>query len=124
MARILTSFALLLAASVTTAAFAADPAKGKSVFNGQCAICHAATSGAPSGIGPSLFGVVGRKAGSFPGYSYSNAMRGSGAIWTQARLKAYIAAPAKDIVGNKMPFQGLKNPTQVEDVTAYLATLK
>ncbi len=124
MARILTLAALIVTLSMATAAQASDPAKGKSVFGSQCAICHAVTSHSPSGIGPNLFGVVGRKAGSLPGYSYSNAMNAAATVWTEARLKAYIASPAQNIAGNKMPFPGLKNLTQVDDLTAYLATLK
>ena len=124
MGRILIASVLLLSVGMTTTAQAADPGKGKSVFSSQCAICHAVTAHAAPGIGPSLYGVVGRKSGSLPGYSYSSAMKAAEAVWTEARLKAYIAAPGQNIAGNKMPYAGLKNPAQADDLTAYLATLK
>jgi len=124
MARILTATTLVLALGLTNAAHAADAGKGKSVFTGQCAICHAVNAHASSGIGPSLFGVVGRPAGALSGYSYSSAMKNAATVWTPTHLKAYITAPAQTISGNKMPYAGLKNPAQVDDLLAYLATLK
>lgn len=124
MARILKATALILALHLSGAAYAGDAGKGKSVYNSQCAICHAVVAHAPAGIGPSLYGVIGRKSGTLPGYSYSNAMKAAAAVWTEARLKSYVMAPSQNIAGNKMPYAGLKNPTQADDLTAYLATLK
>ncbi len=112
------------AAFVATAAQAAgDAAAGKQVFT-QCAICHSNAKGAPAKIGPNLFGVVGRKAGTFPGFNYSPAMKNSGITWTEDKIAAYANDPQKTVPGNRMPFAGLHNDKKAADVAAYLATLK
>lgn len=107
----------------TSADAAGNAANGASVFE-RCAVCHADTRGAPNKIGPNLFGVIGRKAGTYPGFSYSAAMQSSGIVWTSAKLDAYIASPATAVPGNKMPFAGISNAGQRADLIAYLATLK
>lgn len=103
-----------------TAASAADVAHGKQVF-ASCAACH---SEKPDAIGPDLKGVVGRKSAAVDGFRYSNAMRRANLVWTEANLKAYIANPQAKVPGNRMPFSGLHNPHDVDDVIAYLETLK
>jgi cytochrome c len=110
-------------ALLATSAHAADPANGKSIF-ARCAICHTVQKGGPNGLGPNLFGVVGRKSASAPGFMYSGAMQHSGITWTNDKLKAWIAAPARLVPGTKMAFAGISNPSQVDDVIAYLGTLK
>jgi cytochrome c len=100
-----------------------NAAQGKSYF-ARCAICHSNTKGAPNRIGPNLFGVVGRKAGSMPGFFYSGAMKRSNITWTPAKLEAYITKPQAVVPGNRMPFAGVSNHQQVEDLVAYLETLK
>lgn len=75
-------------------------------------------------MGPNLFGVVGRKAGSYPGYSYSGAMKSAGSVWTTSKLDAYLADPQKLVPGNNMPLAGISDPQQRADIAAYLATLK
>ncbi len=123
MARIL--IAAALAALVTTPALAADAGAGSKVFKAQCAICHATTASAAAGIGPSLAGVVGRKAGTQAAYrSYSPAMKAYGKAWSDETLKAYITNPAKVVPGNKMPFAGLKDAGQTDAVVAYLHSLR
>lgn len=112
-----------LAALGAAPAFAAGDAKaGAQVFQ-QCAICHSNKPGVNM-IGPSLFGVVGRKAGTEPGYSYSTAMKNAGKVWTVATLDAYLINPQKDIPGVKMLFPGLPSATDRANVIAYLTTLK
>ena len=112
------------AAFVATAAQAAgDAAAGKQVFQ-KCSICHSDAKGAPAKIGPNLFGVVGRKAGTFAGFNYSPAMKNSGITWTEAKLAAYANDPQKVVPGNRMPFPGLHNDKDAANVAAYLATLK
>jgi cytochrome c len=106
-----------------TAARAGDAAKGKIVFQ-RCAICHVATKGGGNGLGPNLFGVVGRKAAGAPNFSYSAAMKNSGITWSTDKLAAYVTHPAAVVPGNRMAFAGINNPDQVADVVAYLATLK
>jgi cytochrome c len=98
-------------------------APGQAVFQNECSICHSVAAHSP-GIGPSLFDVVGRKAGSLAGYSYSSAMKGAGFVWNQAKLDAYLQAPQKVVPGDKMPYAGLKDPAKRTALVAYLGTLK
>jgi cytochrome c len=112
--------ALSLLALLSPAASAADAAHGKQIF-ASCAACH---SERPDAIGPDLKGVVGRKSAAIDGFRYSNAMRRVHLVWDEANLKAYIADPQKKVPGNRMPFSGLHDPHDVDDVVAYLATLK
>jgi cytochrome c len=110
--------------SMLSAAHAAgDAANGETVFN-RCAICHDKAKGGPNKIGPELFGVVGRKAGTYPGFSYSGAMQKAGFVWTPEKLDTWIASPATVVPGNKMAFAGISNAGQRADVIAFLATLK
>ncbi|HEY8698858.1 MAG TPA: cytochrome c family protein [Rhizomicrobium sp.] len=102
---------------------AGDPAAGKSMFS-RCAACHNATKGGPNMIGPNLFGVVGRNAGSKPGFSYSNAMKSSGITWTPDKLDTYLTHPAQVVPGNRMAFAGISDAKQRADLIAYLGTLK
>jgi cytochrome c len=105
-------------------AFAAgDATKGAAVFS-RCAVCHNAQNGGGNRIGPNLFGVVGRAAGTVSGYSYSTAMKGSGLTWTEENLTEYLTNPKTKVPGNKMSFGGLSDATQVADLIAYLKSLK
>ena len=71
---------------------AADPAAGEAVFRSQCAICHSPKPDVNM-IGPSLFGVVGRKTGSVPGYKYSVSNKNSNITWTPEILDKYLESP-------------------------------
>ncbi|MGD0864271.1 MAG: cytochrome c family protein [Rhizomicrobium sp.] len=115
--------AAFAAALATSAQAAGNAANGAGVFD-RCAICHSSTKGGPNKIGPNLFGIVGRKAGTYPGFSYSSAMTKSGIVWNDAKLDAYVASPATVVPGNKMPFAGITNNNQRADLIAYLDTLK
>lgn len=120
-------FAALCAVTLISAAapaFAAgDAAAGEKVFN-QCKSCHSAVAG-KNMVGPSLFGVVGRKAGTVDGFNkYSDAIKNSGVTWTAETLDKWLADPKGFIAGSKMPFPGVKDATQRENVIAYLATVK
>jgi cytochrome c len=101
---------------------AGNPAAGKAVF-AKCAACHSVASG-DNRLGPSLAGVVGRKAGTVPGYNYSAALKGSGVTWTPAALDAYLANPRAKIPGIKMVFMGLPKPEDRANMIAYLAKPK
>ena len=107
-------------ATVATAAGDADA--GKKVFS-KCAVCHTAVAG-KNGLGPSLFGVVGRPSASVAGYNYSDAMKAANKTWDEATLNAYLTDPKAAVPGNKMAFAGLPNPDDRANVIAYLATLK
>ena len=111
---------LLAMTGVTNAALAADAAQGKAVFQ-TCAACH---SDKPDGIGPSLRGVYGRKSGSLEDFRYSNAMMRANLTWDEADLRAYIKDPQVKVPGNRMPFGGLSDPKDIDDVIAYLKDYK
>ena len=102
---------------------AADPEAGGKVFKVQCSACHGVVEG-KKGIGPSLFGVVGRKAGTVADFHYSEANKGSGITWDDATLDRYLVNPRAVVPGTTMPYAGLKNDTQRADLIAYLATAK
>jgi cytochrome c len=116
---------LLLAVSLVTsvnAAFAApDPAQGKKAFQ-ECAACHATTQGT-NGVGPSLFGVVGRKAGSVSGFNYSSAVKSSKLTWTAQNLDAFIANPQQKVPGNHMPYPGMSDAQERAALIGYLESL-
>ena len=116
-------FAMVMLLAPPHAHAAGNAATGAALFN-RCSLCHSATKGGGNKIGPNLFGVVGRKAGTYPGFSYSAAMKKSGIVWTPAKLDAYLAAPQEIVSGNSMPFAGIANAPQRADVVAYLVTLK
>ncbi|HJW40556.1 MAG TPA: c-type cytochrome [Rhizomicrobium sp.] len=108
---------------VSHVAAAADASNGRALF-ARCAACHTVAKGGGNGLGPNLFGVVGRKASSLPNFSYSPALKGSGITWTNDKLTVWITNPAKVAPGTRMAFGGISNPAQVADVVAYLDTLK
>ena len=101
------------------AASAQDAAAGEKVF-AKCKICHQVGENAKNFVGPVLNGVVGRKAGTYPGYNYSEANKNSGVVWTEENLKTYLKSPQKMIPGTKMVFPGLPSDEDVANVIAYL----
>ncbi len=112
-----------MAGLLASQAQAADAKKGAAVFQ-RCAICHSNTKGAGAKIGPNLFGVVGRKAGTMPDFPYSAAMKGAGFVWTPEKLQAYIQHPQQVVPGNRMAFAGVSSKADDADLVAYLGTLK
>lgn len=107
-------------------ASAQDAAAGQRVFN-QCRACHTPDQGGRNGVGPNLWGVVGRQAAAVQGFRYSANMRelaGGGLTWTEDRLRAYIANPKAVVPQGSMSYVGLRNEQQMNDLMAYLNTLK
>jgi cytochrome c len=102
---------------------AADPAAGKSVFNANCSICHSVQPG-KNLVGPSLFGIMGRKTGSIPGFHYSPANQNANITWDPATLDKYLQSPRAVIPGTIMTYAGLKDDTKRADLIAYLGSLK
>jgi cytochrome c len=100
---------------------AQDGVAGKKVF-AQCSVCHS-TDGT-NGVGPTLQGIVGSKAGAVPGFRFSRAMKGSNIVWDDESLDAYLTEPQKAIPGNVMPFSGLADAKERADLIAYLRTLQ
>ncbi|PSC04579.1 cytochrome c family protein [Alsobacter soli] len=120
----MTKFTVILAAGAALAlsagaAFAQDAAAGEKVFL-KCKACHQIGEGAKNGVGPNLNGVVGRKAGTVEGYSYSEANKSSGLTWDEATLKEYLKNPKAKVPGTKMIFPGLPNEADIDNVIAYL----
>jgi cytochrome c len=105
-------------------AAASNASAGHAVFTSQCSSCHSDAKSRPVVVGPPLYGVVGRPAGSIPGYPYSRTMKSAGFAWTPDRLRSYLPAPRDYLPGVKMTYNGLKDPSKVEDLIAYLQTLK
>ncbi|HHK74411.1 MAG TPA: cytochrome c family protein [Rhizobiales bacterium] len=130
-----------LVLSLPTAVLAAgDAAKGEKVFK-KCKACHTIKQGGKKKVGPNLFGIVGKKAGQFPGFKYGKLLKAAaeaGLVWDEAildkylakkgmtpTLKAYIESRGGKAKGrSKMTFAGLKKKQQREDVIAYLKTFK
>lgn len=110
-------------AGIASQATAADPAAGKSVFNSACSICHSVQPGRNM-VGPSLFGIMGRKTGSVPGFHYSPANQNANITWDPTTLNTYLQSPRSVIPGTTMSYGGLKDDTKRADLIAYLATLK
>ena len=97
---------------------AGDAQRGAQVFT-QCKICHSLEAG-KNMVGPSLHGVLGRKAGTVPGYTYSPAMKNANVTWNDDTLSKYLSDPKAFIPGDKMPFAGIKDPSKLGDLLAYL----
>jgi cytochrome c len=103
-------------------AVAADIEAGKVTFK-KCALCHTNEKG-QNKVGPSLFGIVGRKSASLDNYEYSDAMKKFDHVWTPQELDTYLADPRTVVPGTKMIFPGIKVKTERENLIAYLETLK
>jgi cytochrome c2 len=95
-----------------------DAQRGAQVF-AQCKVCHSLEAG-KNVLGPSLHGLIGRKAGSVPGYAYSPAMKNANVTWNDDTLSKYLADPKAFVPGDKMVFAGIKDPTKLGDLIAYL----
>jgi cytochrome c len=115
--------AVLSLAGSGAANAAGEPEKGAQVFKSQCAICHTVEAG-KNKIGPSLAGIVGRKAGSVEGFHYSEANKNSGLTWDEATLDTYLTSPKDVVKGTTMAYPGLKDAEKRADLIAYLKTVK
>ena len=119
----LTLWSALIGAWVTASmlpAAAGDAERGKVLFQ-ACAGCH---SEARNPLGPSLKGVFGRKSAALEDYRYSAPMTRANLVWDEENLRAYIADPQGKVRGNRMPYGGLRDGQDVDDVVAYLKELK
>jgi cytochrome c len=117
------AFAGLLILGATAAFAAGDAAKGKAAFVRQCAICHTVERDGPNRFGPNLFGILGRKAGSVPGFNYSRAFKAAADwTWNEDLVAGWIGAPGIMVRGTAMGvFQGVAQGDR-DDIVAYLAT--
>tara|TARA_B100001245_G_C22547800_1_gene274261 strand:- start:23 stop:541 length:519 start_codon:yes stop_codon:yes gene_type:complete len=92
---------------------------GAKVFK-KCAACHSIAQGGSNKIGPALWGVLGRKAGSISDYKYSKAMASHGKVWTFEEMDGFLLKPKDWIKGTKMSFAGLKNAKERAAVILYM----
>jgi len=107
-----------LAATSVGTALAQEPTN--TAFNKWCLPCHSAGPGAAIKLGPPLNGIDGRKAGTFPGFSYSDAMKNSGITWGEAIFKEYISNPMQKVQGTRMAFAGVRDTKEQDELWAYL----
>jgi cytochrome c len=115
--------AAALCCAISGPVLAQDVAAGEKQFI-VCRACHQIGPNAKNAVGPVLNGVVGRKAGTYPGYNYSAANKNSGLTWDEDTLRKYLANPQGTVKGTKMIFAGIKDPEKVNDVIAYLKQFK
>ena len=109
----------LMTLTGTTASLAQDAAAGEKVF-AVCKACHQIGEPAKNAVGPVLNGIVGRKAGTFAGYAYSDANKNSGLTWDEPTFREYIKDPRAKVPGTKMIYAGLKDEQKISDLLAYL----
>jgi cytochrome c len=104
---------------------AADVKKGEAAFVRQCAICHTINKGGDDRVGPNLFGVIGRHAGSVQGFKYTNAFRNTANFeWSEGLLGPWISLPAVMVPGTAMGvFPGVSDRDK-DDIVAYVAAQK
>ena len=112
------ALALAVAGAAAMPAAAADPARGEQLWR-KCASCHTLDANGRNRAGPRLHGIFGRTAGSVPNYSYSEALRKSGIVWTDATLDAYIKDAEAFVPGTKM-YGGLSQDADRDDLLAFL----
>ena len=112
-------FFALLAVAGAGEVRAQDAAAGEKVF-GVCKACHQIGETAKNNVGPALNGLIGRKAGSVAGYSYTAANKDSGITWDEATFREYIKNPKAKIPGTKMIYAGLKDEQKTSDLVAFL----
>lgn len=110
------------AAVVPAGPAAASPSPAQPVAFSQCRSCHSVEPG-KNGIGPTLAGIVGTKAGEVPGFAFSPALKQSGITWDRATLEQWLAGPTKLVPGTRMVI-GVSDPVRRKEIIDYLETLK
>jgi cytochrome c len=115
--RALMVVALIIASGLS--ARAADPVAGERIFK-RCLACHMVGEDAKPRVGPVLNGLIGRKAGTYEGFKYTEANRNSGIVWDEATLTEYLRNPRVKIPGTSMAFPGIKKDEEIADLIAYL----
>ena len=112
-------FVAVLAVAGAGEVRAQDAAAGEKVF-AVCKACHQVGETAKNTVGPLLNGIIGRKAGTVAGYSYTAANKDSGLTWDEATFRDYIKDPKAKIPGTKMIYAGLKDEQRTNDLIAFL----
>ena len=115
------AFMLPLPSALPQASQGKEDASGQQAFNNACRTCHMVREG-DNRLGPNLYKVVGRKAGSLPDYGFSGAMKEAGFVWDEEKLDRFIANPDEVVPGNNMkPFGGLASSADRKNIIAFLA---
>ena len=109
---------LALATTTTTAAQAQDAAAGENYFKGLCTICHAVGEGAQNKLGPILNGLDGRRSGTVEGYSYSDALKNAGIVWSEATFKEFMPNPIAKVPGTRM-IVAVRDEKDIANLWAY-----
>lgn len=110
-------------AAMTHPASAEQAASGRQVYDSHCRTCHGGTAPPDSAIGPSLVGIVGKKAGSQASGVHSRAVIDSAIVWDRASLRRFLADPRRALPGSIMPV-GVTDPAELESLLDYLETLR
>lgn len=100
----------------------ANVADGARTFR-QCRACHTSERGGAAGVGPGLWGIVGRRKAADPNFRYSRSLNAIGGAWTERELALYLHNPRTYAPGTSMMFRGIDNPQRLANVIAYLSTL-
>ena len=98
----------------------ADLENGRAAF-ARCRSCHTITPGGPNMTGPNLYGIIGRPAGTHPGFNYSKAVKSAGFAWDDDHIDHWLQNPRTFLPGNKMTFPGLPDAADRRDVIAFLS---
>jgi cytochrome c2 len=114
------SILALLALAVPAFAGQAAAADGAAIFQTNCAVCHSVDAGTNK-LGPSLFGIVGRKSATVDSFTYSPAMTKAGLTWDAATLDKYLTNPQAMVPGTKMILVGIKSADDRKALIDYLA---
>ena len=110
---------LAVTCAAATGGARADAKHGEKLFE-ECRACHAIERGV-NGVGPSLYGVFGRRAGTLDDFRYSPALKKSGITWNAQTMDAYVVDPQKAVPANRMPYAGMTDAGDRADLIAYLA---
>lgn len=113
-------FSTLALATLTLAGCGGEKSAGPADAVARCAACHSFDKGGAKRSGPNLHDILGKTAGTQAGFTYSNAMKGSGVTWTAETLDAFIAAPNKIVPGNRMGFAGEADAARRKAIIAYI----
>ena len=115
-----TIFTVLAGGMLAASAAQAQDDAGKMAFNNHCRTCHSLAEG-DNRMGPTLYGIDGKKVGSSMGYDYSGSMQRSDVVWDAETLDAFIADPDTVVPGNTMkPYSGLTNADIRASIVSYL----
>ena len=109
-------------ASLPAAYQGADLDNGEAKF-ALCRSCHSAVLHGGNLVGPNLYNVFGRRAGTLPGFAYSDALKVSKIVWNANTLDTWVTNPRADVAGTKMTFLGVENPKDRTDLIAYLKVI-